>query len=323
MAPVEVECSQCYKKVQNKEDALTCTGMCQRQYHPKCLNISASKLKIIKKDNKNKWTCYNCDLTREASGHGDPALKLILTKLDKLDEFFLQLKTLEKTVKELEASRDFDTKQLDFLKEQNKNLAKEIKVVVTKQQEMAAHVNSEKEEIIKKLTKNELIFQNLPIQNNKTSEADIKELVMKASHEISPNEVLLEEKDIKSVQLIPVKSKNSSLVIVKLSTPELCEKVIKVKKQEVPMLLAEALVEKVEDGKNYGTVYINFNHPKTVRELFFQARKQLKQRAEGKNTPLFKFVWISRDSKVLAKRSNDDRVEVIKSSVDIEKLVMG
>lgn len=317
-------CSQCYKDVTENEDSLTCTGICERKYHPKCLNIKANKLKTIKKA-KTSWCCYNCEMSKEGGGNNDEPLQLILARLDKLDEFVLQLRNVEKTIKELEKSREFDSKLLDLMKEENKELKHQITNVVSQQLEMAAliskvksdqHVEKSKQQQLE--TRDEIVIQNLPIKVSNT-ENEVKNLVLKAAAVISPDISIIEENDIKSIKVIPLKSNKPPIVIVKLVHSDLCDRLLKIKKAEMPQLLVESLLEEAEEGKSHGIVYINQNHSKPTRDLFFEARKKLKQRDGGH--PPFKFVWISPSGKVFTRKSITDQAVHIKTSGDIVALI--
>lgn len=57
---MSLRCGYCHTDFKRNENKLKCSGLCERDYHPRCLSVSDEVLNKIGDNNHITWRCSNC-----------------------------------------------------------------------------------------------------------------------------------------------------------------------------------------------------------------------------------------------------------------------
>jgi predicted RNase H-like nuclease (RuvC/YqgF family) len=332
MAPTEggYDCLLCDKVVKIPEFGLICSGKCQQYFHYDCLHISRNQVKQIKKES-DKWKCFNCNLATLKTADMDPntvintKLDSILTRLNNLESLVGKVNDLEQRVEELEKSQKHLSDNYDDLVKQEGGVAqtKEVKKLTKDNETLKASLK----EITWKLNKSEqeglsdqFVLEGVP----ETEGEDVTQVVLLVCNSLKKNEDddnLIDGEDLISVARMRPKIKRTvaanattkpAPILVKVTRSDLATKVMTSKKENVPMYFPD-LIGMAKTGKQ---IYINPMLTKDNKDLLVYARLKLK----SKENTVYKFVWF-KAGKVLARRTNEDKVVWIKDKEDVDKLL--
>ncbi|KAJ2952331.1 hypothetical protein O0L34_g4615 [Tuta absoluta] len=300
-----VQCRKCKMFLSlTKDEIVKCKGSCDGVYHKKC----AEKMKCFKQGN---GMCDGC-LQNEASPKTQvPKITIDIQKAtveSLLAEVNNKLEVIYKTQEQMQVlseTVDFYAEQYQKMLESTAAADKKIKCLEQKNTYLDKYTKSLEERIIVLEQKEK--EKNVEIVGlEKREREDLTQVVINIANKLDLNHGEIEEVKRVGVEKQRADKVQPQPVIVTLRTKAAKEEWMKQRKYKLTN-------GKVYNDSSEGRVYLNEDLSKYLRQLFWVAKRDLKEH--------YAYIWVQ-NSRILAKASESNKkIHAIRSEDDIKRLL--
>lgn len=284
----KIVCDQCKLQIKEEaEDFIEC-DKCAKKFHSQCTKLDKRQFQHLLNNESELFTCHLCEGGDGGEGGVKSELMEIKTKLQKLDQ-----------LSEIQQTMNFMSQQYDDILKGVAENKKKLGVIEKENAKLKSEV-AELKSTVKMLNdvrvKNDCIVSGLEVSNEATAVDTVLEFAKKAGVDVR-KENIDEAYFLRNNDKASNKKKS---VVVKFSSKSAKDTIMAVK-------------PKLKDDPLMGSVYVNDFLSKETLNLFNYA-KTLKNVG-------YRFVFV-RNGRVLYKRSEISRPQVVKSEEDVNAILL-
>ncbi|XP_045772707.1 uncharacterized protein LOC123872468 [Maniola jurtina] len=287
-----VHCNKCKLFVSlTKDDVIQCKGPCEAVYHKKCVREKSFFKKGICGGCQGKQEGGEIDVNlTEASPEG------LLKELNKKLEIIYKM---EKKLEDISEAVDFYAEQYQQMVKFKEEAEKKIKSLEQKNVYLDKCNKALEERVLdleQSMKVNNVEIVGLEKQDNENTTQVVRKIAQ--TLKLDPDDIT------ETLRVGRENDKKPQPVIVTLKTRRARDLWIKSRKN----LLTN---KDVYNNNSALPIYINEDLPRATRQLFWNAKNQLKG--------MYKYIWVQ-NSNILARKDNEKRIYRIRNDKDIEKL---
>lgn len=161
--PPKYPCGECNIGV--RYSAIQCTGICTLWFHGACVNITDKRMKQLKPEEINSWTCKNC--SNNPTKLNENSEENNYSTLYSLDDVQVKIQNAEEA--DLETSLSLAAEAGNALLAENNKLRKDLHELTLKNSQLAQRICNTSSEIKYQLQIDELKNRNETLTNRITS----------------------------------------------------------------------------------------------------------------------------------------------------------
>lgn len=309
-------CFECGKKEDKPNKVIEC-AFCHRSVHFQCKNISGN---AIPKVRKQPYYCTEyCQVMQTRASQTTNADPALLTRI--LNEVSLtreDVQSMKNTVKAIEASQSFLSSKFDelandvrTLKTDHSQLSKDVDVLLQENQSVCSRVNElelELDRVNRAVISANAILVGLPMLKNE----DTLELVKRVATAINcniPDGAVVEAKRLSSKNKKDAATKTTPIKIT-FTDVKYKEHLFACKKTHGQLL------QTAVDPR-----FTNTTGKVILRDELTSFGMNLLSESRGTQALIeYKFIWPGRDGAILARKTEDSKIVVIRSKHDLQQL---
>lgn len=311
-----MKCKAC-SDVIHTEDLLSCTGLCDGNFHFTCCGFTDKTFRKYTADKKKKWTCRECSQLPSDASNKPKDVEIVKPETS-INEHHPEIITLiEKQNNEL---KKFVSEKLDDFKDTldfNNTVIQDLKRAVTKLEDANKNLQSEN----KRITEENVLIKK-EIKDLKLSVIELKQYSRRANLEISdiPES---ENEDIEQIlskigELANCDLINNKVIAHRVPSfnkerpkPIIVQFKSKPVKDQIQKKLKERKITTSEISPRFTDMPIYFNEHLTpeLKKIFYLSRN-------FKKVNNFKFCWV-RDGKIYLRKHETSKIYRIQAEEDL------